>query len=194
METYSELVRPKHHYRLHLPAMYRQHGYVDCWAQESKHRDYKNVASSVQSRFLPRSGQTSGSVLPRLLMRNVTQLVEAPWINGLHEPCFPPEDVQAMTGLKDCRISRGFHLGSLAIFTNDVLCIGKSVGVVLFVVERNSSPMVVLERLLPCSNPDAVAVRYRFSGTKVALNLLTTERVWMPMWWHQEDDELLCVR
>ena len=170
METYSGLVRPKHHYRLHLPLKYQRHGYVDCWAQESKRRDYKSLASSVQSRFLPRSRQTSGSLLPRLLMRNVTQLVEAPWINGLHEPCFPPEDAQALTGLKDCRISRGFHLGSLAIFTNDVVCIGKSVGVVLFIVEKNCSPMVVLERLLPCSNPDAVAVRYRLSGTKVALN------------------------
>ena len=50
-----EPVVPKHHFSMHLPKMFREHGYlVSCWTHERKHKEVKRFAnnmSNTHSRF-----------------------------------------------------------------------------------------------------------------------------------------------
>ena len=192
IDCYMGQERLKHHYRLHLPKMYKQLCYVDCWAQEVKHKMFKDLARSLDTQFRERTGQSGKVLLPRLLYRSALQLADDPWVHRMREPYFEEKEVKQVTGLDESCTSKGYHYGSLEFAEGDVLCVGDVCGVVNFVLlPRN--PYVFLSMLELHASWNDLIVQYRLTNEMKAFSLITEDRVFRPHWWHQEGQQVLCL-
>ncbi len=193
VDCYMGQERPKHHYRLHLPKMYQQLCYVDCWAQEAKHKMFKDLARSLDTQFRERTGQSGKVLLPRLLYRSALQLGNDPWVHRMREPYFSEKEVKQVTGLDESCISKGYHYGSLAFAEGDVLSIGDVCGVVNFVLLQKGKPYVFLSILELHESWNDLIVQYRLTNEMKAFSLITEHRVFQPHWWYKEGQQVLCL-
>ena len=123
--VYGEaVVRPKHHYRLHLSEQYDEHGYCDCFPMEAKHRDYKaKVAQPMGHMLKERNGKFSHSALTSMLMATLSSVKETSgW--DLLTPARRQSSVPELAGLPNCRVTANCRLEARLYGSGDVLLSG----------------------------------------------------------------------
>ena len=102
----ADAVKPKHHWRFHVPALLEQQGfYCDCFAMEAKHTTYKYC---IQNKFDRDFKDTSvfycEHILQRLWIYSIDLMGQRSWPNDLEGP------------LKPFCLAQGAMQGKAAIF------------------------------------------------------------------------------
>ena len=130
-EVYPDKMRPKHHYRLHLPEHYSRFGMVmTTWPTESKHRAYKGSMSRRVSHFIcERDGgaEFSKQLLPRLLLKHIADVRENPLLSqSMHElrAPLPDEAFRAQSGWPPVLASSYCRVGLPHLRKGDLLLWG----------------------------------------------------------------------
>eukprot|EP00435_Cladocopium_sp_Y103_P043994 s697_g12.t1 len=170
---YSGLERPKGHFRLHLPKMYERLGYADCFAGEAKHRLYKAyLADSHAGLWSEGSGKLSAHLCGRLLLKSCQQLKDSPWTHRLATPLHDSNSVLRETGLQDCSISRGYHLGSLLLEPGMPLIWNDNIaGCTQFFADQRGNAYMIYEELTEMPTKIRFSRTFRLTGVKKAVLL-----------------------
>ena len=196
MSVYPGEERPKHHLRLHLPAMYTSLGYADCWATEKKHGMYKRfLADTLQHVWKERSGDLSRQVLGRMLHQTIeSQNDSAVGKSRLAGRVYKPQQVEEACGVR-CSVSTRVHTGHQLLNAGDVLLWRRGAGMILFCADWRNQFVVVMDVLVPlsCDIPHVHALRFSLSGAKDAVCLQNLEQLRKPAWWLVEQSSVLCL-
>ena len=141
--------KPKHHFRFHIPSMLRRHGfYMDCFAMEAKHRNFKYT---IQNRFDCDIGNLSrycDKVLQRLCLYSFDLMHKQTWPGSLEKPTRKFDDLPGALQSHGLRLSRGVR-----VKVGDFV-IGSASGIVLHCVQSQHNLFLMLQTYVPvpCSN------------------------------------------
>lgn len=202
---YPDEQRPKHHFRMHMPAHYKNHMYVDTWALEAKHQRYKRqLASSLQHLWQDRTGQISSQVSARILHSTVEDLMDptrdgvAKLLGRIHSA----ESVKALTGYS-CPVSNRCWTGRSELKAGDVLLWSQGgalcYGLCEFFAAYHGGIVMVFEALERVYNEEKLpfAFSLRRTGAKESCMVSDLQHYRNPSWWLQEGETcgtLLCLQ
>lgn len=198
MQCWEGHERPKHHYRLHHPQQFREHGYMDCWCLEKKHQRYKAMlADSLQSLWEEGSGALSRQICGRMLHSTVVDLavlrVGAAALTGkIHGE----EAVFQLTGAR-AKVAATVEVGSLTIKQFEVILwetVGATyAGKVQFFAEVDGHILIIYECLIEQPSSVPFTKKFHCDGEKRAQFLDQMEAIAHPTWWAQDGSSLTCL-
>lgn len=103
----ADAIRPKHHWRFHVPTMLQQHNfYCDCFPMEAKHRTYKY---GIQNKFDNKIKDTSvfcERILQRLWIYSNDLMKKRMWPNDIEGPLKPSSLVPGAMQGKAVQLNR----------------------------------------------------------------------------------------
>eukprot|EP00435_Cladocopium_sp_Y103_P070605 s863_g35.t1 len=171
-ETWGELLRPKHHLRLHLASIYKKFGYLDSFPCEKKHQDYKTFLAQTQaSLYLQGTGKISLSILGRMLMQNTEELSDDPWTNGILPPIYSQEEVnQAFPGW-NARISRCYRLNSFILKPDIPVLWAQQAGITQFFALEDNTIFLIYEELIPLQSRIPWSKKFQCTGRWKAVDM-----------------------
>eukprot|EP00435_Cladocopium_sp_Y103_P035404 s395_g9.t1 len=191
---YSEdLVKPKHHHRLHLPSAFvKMQVALRCETHESKHRNYKHGLAERMTSLVHEGFQKS--ILPRLLQGQAQRVQEA----GLKPlqvlPPFKDADVylKSVTGDLTLQTAKALKYNHSTVHVKDILFFADgTAGVVQDIAFGREQHYFWLQQLRPlrqatwgniwqCCDQHMMVPALRHSWT-------------MPGWWRWNDNVVTCL-
>ena len=194
LSCYGEAeVRPKHHLALHLGRCYLTCCYCDCWPTEARHQLYKNqLCDDLEGLLQERKGVFSQRTLSRMLHRSV-ELQSGRWGKSLTGKVFPADQVQEASGLRG-EISTGYINGTMELHKDAVLFAGSTfAGLIHFFCKESDEFFVFVECLVELNAAEPNTRLFRQTKETKAINLQEVERLWQPVWWTLQGNEVLCL-
>eukprot|EP00438_Fugacium_kawagutii_P033576 Skav205226 [mRNA] locus=scaffold1794:6668:15889:- [translate_table: standard] len=193
--TYDSEIRPKHHLRMHLPAMYQTYPYRDCFACETKMRDYKStLADNLGSLWCEKSGKLSRHILARMLNITVTQ--QNDFLVGktkLHGQIYKEEDV-AKCGGGHCQVSTKAKTFGRTLSQNDIIFWGIAhAGQICFFAQSNEQILAIVTLLSEKSSHVPGTRKFLLTEEKDALVVDDLPNLQLPSWWYAQGSEVLCL-
>ena len=198
---YPQHTRPKHHCRLHLPAMYRRHNYaVACWGVEAAHQNFKGTFAEMLEQFLqsgPNAELYSKNLLPRLLLRTCQAMNDRPFLLAGYELIrpFAEDDVRATTGLQHVAIAQKCRLqlqevgeGDLLLWSEDL----KKGGRIHFFLAKEEKLFVYVSILKALEQGPHTCHR-KFQETNEKHVLAWDKTCHTPAWSCTKDDVIICL-
>ncbi|CAE7569148.1 unnamed protein product, partial [Symbiodinium microadriaticum] len=148
--AYPGASRPKHHFRLHHPEQLRRLGrYVDMFACESRHRQYKSRLSDDHAHLFharKKTGDLSCSLLRAMLALQVETLSGSDDARLL-PPLYNPKTIELELGLKDTDGSDKCCLGGHDIQKGDLLTHDSNYFLLRFCVRRGGAVQLLVQYL-----------------------------------------------
>ena len=170
--TWGDLLRPKHHLRVHLASIYRKFGYADAFPCEKKHQDYKTMLSQTQACLYKQgTGKISLYILGRMLLQNPTELEEKPWSDGMIPPIHSEEEVSETFPGFNARVSRGYRLGSITLTPDTPVLWANFSGIVQFFALEKNIIFMIYEELEPLESTVPWSKRFQCTGRWNAINV-----------------------
>lgn len=110
----------------------------------------------------------------------------------MEEPVHSAEQVLQETGLADCSVSRGYHLGSMLLHPDMPLVWDGMAGVVQFFVEYQRQQHLIFEELREVPSTVRFCRKFFKTGVKraVILRLISPS---LPTWWVFEESTVLVL-
>ena len=197
----ADELRPKHHFRLHHAEQYKKFGYVDCFPCEAKHKLYKsNIADVVQGLWKEKNGEMSKGVLSRLLLQSAELLCQSPWTHRLLSPIYATEEVQQLTGLDNCRLSKGANIKSMDLKCGNVVFFSSVSGLsfaaqILLWAEYRHDLTLVFEPLQETPGSMQLERIFRCSQTRDSIKLSSIDMTTLrrPMWFSIQGQFIVCL-
>ena len=197
----SDMLRPKHHHRLHLGSHYRQFQCTPtCWPAEAKHQHFKQFYAEACSSQLGKSreGGFSKAVLPRLLHRSIELLREnPPLLDGAFEllQAFSEDEVLQATGVDGCLLASKCRVALLELWQDDILLWGREPrqgGRCRFFLRRRDVLYVAFEplQLQSCRPEECV---FRKTEQTSMLRFADMQHPRLPQWQCEEGDRIICL-
>ena len=133
--------KPKHHFRFHIPCMFRRHGfYLDCFAMEAKHRTFKYVIQNRYDRDIADLNVYCDRVLQRLVLYSSDLMGKQTWPGSLEKPT---KHYDAFPGaLQAMQLSQG------RVMVGDFV-IGTCSGIVLHCIQSDDELFLLVQPYLP---------------------------------------------
>eukprot|EP00438_Fugacium_kawagutii_P031188 Skav234748 [mRNA] locus=scaffold14:668467:669270:+ [translate_table: standard] len=195
VRCYADLVRPKHHLRMHLPHLIRKFGfYADCFPAEAKHQLYKGLMADSHSGLSELgTGTLSKALLGKLLARCVNTLQSTSWIDGMHGKIYSEEEVQAH--LPGCRaqVSAAYQIGALVIKTGDLLCWGDQSAGIVVCFAGDHMPVLIFEPLQLTQHIHRGAKLWTRAENKDPVRVDALLEVRVPTWRYDEGQTILAL-
>ena len=192
--TWGDLLRPKHHLRLHLASIYRKFGYADAFPCEKKHQDYKTMLSQTQACLYKQgTGKISLYILGRMLLQNTTELEEEPWSDGMIPPIHSEEEVSETFPGFNARVSRGYRLRSITLTPDTPVLWANFSGIVQFFALEKNIIFMIYEELEPLESTVPWSKRFQCTGRWNAINVTSLASSNVPCWWLKESQILTCL-
>ena len=184
--------KPKHHFRFHIPSMFRRHGfYIDCFAMEAKHRHFKYT---IQNRFDTHMSNLSlycDKVLQRLSLYALDLLQRQTSPGTLGNPTKKFEAIPAALQSFSLQLSHGRHV-QVGHFI-----IGFCSGIVLHCVQSQDELFLVLEPYVPvsCLIYASFCCLQRLSGPLRCFVscVMPVPTVYLTHWIHLDRKFCLCI-
>ena len=187
--------RPKHHLRMHLPAMYQSKPYRDCFACEKKMKDYKrSLSEDVGHRWKAQTGELSKTVLTRMINITIHQqrdtLLPKP---KLHGKIYNEDEVEQFGGAR-ARVSTRLKTTARILTAQDIIFWDDSKAAqICFFVEQNNEILVILTLLMPHPGDLLGTKRFAMTDAKEAIDLDKLHGLRSPSWWTIDGLNVLCL-
>ena len=181
--------KPKHHYRLHLPAhlVHLQCG-LHTETHESKHRCYKNRLAKAHANKINTPCEIALAVLPRMMHEQCERIVEKATLDfNLLLP--PVQEVAAATG---CKRSNGMRLDSATIHVTDVVFMERTQGVVDACLQDSEGFMLLFSPLRLLHKKPWGAVFIKEPGQK-CIRVSPSNKLTLPSWWRVRGSNIDCL-
>eukprot|EP00435_Cladocopium_sp_Y103_P012368 s1875_g3.t1 len=198
--VHPNLMRPKHHHRLHLSRHYLRHGVcISAWGIEQCHQHYKKIyADNLRQLLRSDDGKMySQHLMPRLLLRQVQMCREHPFEQEdftLVSP-FTQAEVEASTGMKGVTISRTCRLRLADISENSIILWGQNyeeAAVCRFFLKREDGHFVYFTPLQLINRGESYRCFRMLDATDI-MPMDALQNLHIPAFTSAESAKLICL-